>query len=114
MLSGNSSGNVRSIDTAKMDEVAKNFQSKITTFSETKNDVYKIISELLLNWSGSGKVEFETQFNLIYGKLGDIEESLTEFYENLIGAEVAYREMDDELSKSIKENSENVNLSVSK
>lgn len=102
MSNTKSRGYVEHLYTQDMTDAALAFQKNIDNFSEAKRKVEKATTKLLSTWAGKGRNEFEVQYKLLFGQLGDIEDALYDIYEALVDSETAYYDADEETSKQLR------------
>lgn len=96
------SGNLKNLDTGKMDEAIIDFRSKIEEFQNIRNRVEKITNDLLLTWIGESSKAYEVQYNVLNRSLKDIEDSLYDMNDVLVEAAAEYIETDDKLAKALE------------
>ena len=90
---------VQHLETAPMKEANQKFKQGIETFDECVTEMDNITSDVLKNWVGHGRNSFETQLKLMKGQLKDISGSLHGIYKDLVDAEVAYIDQDEQVAK---------------
>jgi WXG100 family type VII secretion target len=93
---------VKKIDTDVMTNAVKTFRDNIEEFDENINSIDKVTWNLLLNWVGDARTEFEVQYKLIFSQLKDVKGMLDDFYDMLVEAETGYYDVDQELGDQLK------------
>jgi WXG100 family type VII secretion target len=94
-------GSINHLDTSKFKDTANTFKKAIDSFKESKSNIKSITDKLLDTWQGDARNVFESKYNLFMGKLGDLEDTLIDYYNALLDSEMAYREADEETGKQI-------------
>lgn len=90
---------VQYLDVNGITEVAKTFRENISEFDLCVIDMNKATNEVLRNWVGKGRNQFETQMNLMKKQLDDISEGLYDIYNALVDSEEGYIEEDEAIAK---------------
>ena len=85
------------IDTAMINETHKKIKEIVSSYKDLKYKVSDTTVKLESNWVGSGRNEFESQYNLLIRKIEDFGDTLEEIYDALVEAEAEYEEQDDSL-----------------
>lgn len=80
-------------------EAAKSFQTNIKKFDQCVIDIDHATNDVLRNWVGKGRDQFETQMSLMKGQLDDISEGLYDIYNALLDAETGYIDEDEAVAK---------------
>lgn len=93
---------VEKLFTGDMTEAALEFRNNIDEFDDAKRLVERATTKLLSTWVGRGRNMFETQHTLLFGQLGDIQDTLYDIYEALVDSQTNYYNTDEELRKQIK------------
>lgn len=93
------------LDTAGLIEAERKLKEATEVFNELSRKMRGTTRALLSSWDGKGRVEFETQSDLMVLKLEDLSEALTDAYEALVSAEKTYINADEETAKAISMNS---------
>ena len=96
------SGNLKKLDTKKMDDAIIDFREKIEEFQEIRSRVNEITNSLLLRWYGEASKAYEVQYNVLNRSLKDIEDSLYDMNDMLVEAAAQYIETDEELAKAFE------------
>lgn len=90
---------VEYLDVSGITEAAKTFQRNIGKFDQCVIDMNNATNQVLRNWIGSGRNQFETQMALMKQQLDDISEGLYDIYDSLVDSEVAYIDEDEAVAK---------------
>ena len=90
---------VQYLDVNGITEAAKTFRDNINKFDQCVIDMNKATNDVLRNWSGKGRNQFETQMNLMKKQLDDISDGLYDIYNALVNAETGYIEEDEAVAK---------------
>lgn len=90
------------IHTRPIDELALQFRDSIHQFESYRNKLDTISQNLMETWEGKGRNKFETQYYILRGQFKDISDELYDIYDALIGAETAYLDADNAISKGFK------------
>lgn len=80
-------------------DAAKTFQTNISEFDKCIVDMNNATNDVLRNWVGKGRNQFETQMNLMKKQLDDISEQLYDIYNALVDSETAYIDEDEAVAK---------------
>lgn len=75
------------------------FRANINEFDQCVIDMNKATNDVLRNWVGKGRNQFETQMNLMKKQLDDISEGLYDIYNALVDSEEGYIEEDEAVAK---------------
>lgn len=90
---------VQYLDVNGITEAAKTFRSNIDDFNQCVIDMNKATNNVLRNWVGKGRNQFETQMSLMKKQLDDISEGLYDIYNALVDSEEGYIEEDENVAK---------------
>lgn len=93
---------IKHLNTTGMDATALQFRDSIAEFEKCCLRMEKATQTLLGTWDGKGRNQFEKQYRILKGKLGDINDELYDIYEELIAAEAAFGEADREIGKNMR------------
>lgn len=91
---------VNFLDSKQIGEVAKTFKKAIEIYQEQKSLIRDTTTDLLGGWYGDARNEFESNYNLFYNKLGDLEDILISYYNNLLDAQETYEDADEQMGKA--------------
>lgn len=80
-------------------ETCKAFRDKIEVFDECVITMNETTRDVLSNWIGKGRNQFETQMELMKSQLDDISEVLYDIYQALADAEQGYIDQDEAVAK---------------
>lgn len=94
-------GSVESIDTRCFKATQDTFKTAIDNFQAERENIQTTTNNLLEVWQGEARNTFESKYDLFSDKMKDLQDVLTDFYNALLDAEMAYRETDEELGKEI-------------
>ncbi|WP_456034942.1 WXG100 family type VII secretion target [Roseburia inulinivorans] len=103
MAESQANGTVIHLESKQIGEVAQTFKKAIETYKEQKSLIRDTTAELLGSWYGDARNEFEADYNLFYDKLGDLEDILISYYNNLLDAQTSYEEADEQVGKAFKQ-----------
>lgn len=90
---------VQYLDVSGITEAAKTFRSNIDDFDQCVINMDKATNDVLRNWVGKGRNQFETQMNLMKKQLNDISEGLYDIYNALVDSEEGYIDVDEAVAK---------------
>ena len=90
---------VEYIDVSGITEAAKTFRGRIDDFDRCVLDRNSATNDVLLNWVGKGRNQFETQMKLMKKQLDDISEGLYDIYNALVDSEKGYIDQDEAVAK---------------
>lgn len=93
---------IKHLDVSGITNAAISFRNEIHTFDNCVISVNNAKKEVLQDWVGKGRNQFETQMELMMGQLDDISEVLYEIYDALIDAEKGYIDVDEETAKQFR------------
>lgn len=80
-------------------EVARNFKSNITKMDDNIRKMDTATNDVLRNWVGKGRDQFEIQMSLMKKQLDDMSEGLYDIYNALVDSEKAYIDEDEAVAK---------------
>lgn len=92
-------GNVEHIDTWKFSDAVTAFDKGVVEYNDIKKDVKNATTTLFTKWQGEGKKQFEKDYNTIFQQLTDIADILYELYDEIVDAQAAYVQTDEEMAK---------------
>lgn len=95
-----SEGHVEHLDTHKFESSINAFKDGVVEYDRITTGVMQTTNNLMCNWKGEGKTQFEKDYNVIYLCLKDISEIMYELRDALIDAEAEYIKTDEECAKS--------------
>lgn len=90
---------VQYLDVSGITEAAKSFRANIDDFDQCVIDMNKATNDVLRNWVGKGRNQFETQMKLMKRQLDDISEGLYDIYNALVDSETGYIDEDESVAK---------------
>ncbi len=90
---------VEYLNTRGITETAKAIRDKISDFDQCVTDMKAQTNNVLSNWAGLGRNQFEIQMKLVTSQLDDISEGLYDIYNALTEAEAAYIDEDQAVAK---------------
>lgn len=90
---------VQYLDVSGITEAAKAFRDTIGKFDSCITQMDKATNNVLRNWVGKGRNQFETQMTLMKKQLDDISENLYDIYDALVDSEEAYIDQDEAVAK---------------
>jgi WXG100 family type VII secretion target len=90
---------VQYLNVSGITEAAKKFRSSIGEFDQCLIKMDKATNNVLQNWVGKGRNQFETQVSLMKKQLDDISEDLYDIYDALVDSEEGYIEEDEAVAK---------------
>ena len=90
---------VEYLETKGIRDAAIAFQNRISEFDQCVIDMNNATNNVLRNWVGAGRDQFETQMKLMNKQLDDISEELYEIYDALVDSEEAYISEDQAVAK---------------
>lgn len=94
-------GTIQHLESKSIGEVAEKFKTAIDTYQTYKSSLRTTTTELLGCWYGDARDEFESNYNLFYDKLGDLEDILISYYNNLLDAQATYESADDQIGQAM-------------
>jgi len=94
-----SQNSIKYLYTKDIKETSIEFQNSIDDFQDAVEKVSKATTKLLSTWSGKARDIFETQYNILFGQLKDIQDTLYDIYDALVESETAYIDADEALKK---------------
>ncbi len=90
------------IESVKIKEAHQQVKAIAESFKEANREADEITRQLRENWVGSGRNEFESQYNLLIRKIEDFGDTLIDIYEALVDAEAAYQTGDNDMKQEFK------------
>lgn len=90
---------VEYLDVNGITQAAKTFRENIDDFDNCVIEMDKATNNVLRNWVGRGRNQFETQMSLMKRQLDDISEGLYDIYNALVDSETAYIDEDEAVAK---------------
>lgn len=90
---------VQYLDVKGITDAAIAFRSKISEFDKCVIDMNNATNEVLRNWIGEGRNQFEVQMGLMKKQLDDISEGLYDIYNALVDSEAGYINEDEAVAK---------------
>lgn len=95
---------VQTLDTSGLVQLENTIKSAIPEFQQLENQIRGTSNRLMSSWVGEGKVEYQTQAELIFTKINDISEELTDLYNMVVSAEKTYIDADQAAAKAFSMN----------
>lgn len=95
---------VQTLDTSGLVQLENTIKNAIPEFQKLGDKVRETSNGLMNTWVGKGKVEYETQSELIFMKINDISEELTDLYKMVVSAEKTYIDADQAAAKAFSMN----------
>ncbi len=89
------------LNTQKFNDTAERIKTLIDKMQNHKNELDRCKNNLLNNWTGKGRNEFEKQFNILFHQFTDMFDDTWTMYKNIIAAENAYIQADVDAAKQI-------------
>ena len=80
-------------------DATEQFKTTITSFDNWVKEVDNATNNVLIDWVGKGRNQFETQMDLMKSQLKDISDGLYDVYNALLDAEAAYVDQDEAVAK---------------
>lgn len=80
-------------------DATQDFHSKVEEFDGYVKEMNDATQEVLVNWLGKGRNQFETQMQLMILQLNDISDGLYDIYNALVDAEAGYIDEDEAVAK---------------
>lgn len=90
---------VEYINVQGITDACKAFRDSIDEFDDCVITMNRVTTEVLHNWIGKGRNQFETQMRLMKSQLDDISDVLYDIYDALADAEKAYIDQDEAVAK---------------
>jgi len=90
---------VEYIDVQGITSTAIVFRSTIRAFDDCITQMDNVTNNVLRNWVGRGRNQFETQMAIMKGQLDDISDTLYDVYNALVDAETGYIDQDEAVAK---------------
>lgn len=97
----NQGGTVQHLNTEKMYEAVKVFETAIRNYETHIDNVKNTIDSLLDTWEGKGRDEFERDYITFTLQLDDLMDVLMDLRKGLVDIETKFIETDAKLSKDI-------------
>lgn len=94
---------VRYLDVSGITEAAKTFRDNIHEFDQCVIKMDSATNNVLRNWVGKGRNQFETQMTLMKRQLDDISEGLYDIFNALVDSETGYIDEDEAVAKQFDE-----------
>ncbi len=88
------------IDTAKINSAHKQIREIVESYKSINLEISQITKVIKENWIGTGRNEFESQYNLLIKKVDDFGDALQEIYDALVQSEAEYEKADDQLRQA--------------
>ena len=85
------------IDTNEIYNTHVQIKALVASYKEINKSVAEITAVVNENWVGKGHDEFESQYELLIGKIDDFGDALQDIYDALVDAEASYEKQDDSL-----------------
>lgn len=98
---GANDNQLKKIDTEAVSDCRQAFDDAMKEYKAHKNDIKKIVEELLDHWEGDGREAFEKDYKLLTTQLDDLMDVLLDLRKGIVDAETSFIEADAEISKSI-------------
>jgi WXG100 family type VII secretion target len=90
---------VKYLETQKLLDAANTVKDSIAEYKAIIQKIDKKTRDLLLDWYGEGKTEFEKDYSTIYKQLTDISEVMYDLYDALVDSDASYIQTDEEIAK---------------
>lgn len=90
---------VEYLDVSKIRTTAQAFRMNIDDFEQCVTDMKEATNDVLRNWVGKGRTQFEIQMYLMKTQLDDITEGLYDIYNTLVDSEAKYIEEDEAVAR---------------
>ncbi len=90
---------VEYLDVNGITNAAIAFRSNIHKFDRCVMSMDRATNNVLSNWVGKGRNQFETQMSLMKSQLDDISEGLYDIYNALVDSEKGYIDEDEAVAK---------------
>lgn|SRR5574344_447087 len=97
-------GTVQRIDTEAFDESISSLANAVSAFSSARTSISNSTSNLLNDWQGDSKDEFEYAYDALSTALADEEENLNTIKDDLTTIKESYTQWDDNMSASMADN----------
>lgn len=98
---GSFGGHVEHLNTHNFESSINAFKEGVIEYDRITTGVMQTTNNLMSNWKGEGKTQFEKDYNVIYLCLKDISEIMYELRDALITAEAEYIKSDEAYAKEI-------------
>ena len=90
---------VQYLDVKGITDAAIQFRNSIGEFDNCVIEMDKATNDVLRNWIGKGRNQFDTQIGLMKRQLDDISEGLYDIYNALVDSEEGYIDEDEAVAK---------------
>jgi len=90
------------LNTKYFHEAIDAFKNGDIEYNNIKNSVQKTTNDLMNNWKGEGREQFEKDYNVIFQQLKDVGDILNDLYESIVDAEAKYIETDEAIGKKLE------------
>lgn len=92
---------VEYLDTKKLLDAANKVDSCLKEYKEIIKRISNVTNDLIGNWYGEGRKEFEKDYSTIYQSLTDISDIMYDLYDSLVDSDATYVQTDEEIAKSL-------------
>lgn len=92
---------VKYLDTQKLLDAANKVDKCIKEYNEIMSRIRNSTNDLIANWYGEGRKEFEKDYSTIYQQLTDISDIMYDLYDALVDADATYVQTDEEVAKGL-------------
>lgn len=92
---------VKYLDTQKLLDAANKVDKCIKDYNAIVARIRNSTNDLIANWYGEGRKEFEKDYSTIYQQLTDISDIMYDLYDALVDADSTYVQTDEEIAKGL-------------
>ena len=92
---------VEYLDTQKLLDAANKVDACINEYKEIIKKISTATNDLIANWYGEGRREFEKDYSTISQQLTDINDIMYDLYASLVDSDATYVQTDEEIAKSL-------------
>lgn len=92
---------VKYLESQKLLDAANSVDKCIKQYNEIIKRIEFSSRNLVANWYGEGRKEFEKDYATIYQSLTDINDIMYDLYESLVDADATYVQTDEEIAKGM-------------
>lgn len=92
---------VKYLDSQKLLDAANKINGYIKEYNEIIKRISNATNDLVANWYGEGRREFEKDYSTIYQSLTDLSDIMYDLYDSLVDSDATYVQTDEEIAKGL-------------
>ena len=92
---------VKYLDSQKLLDAANKIDGYIKEYIEIIKRISNATNDLVANWYGEGRREFEKDYSTIYQSLTDLSDIMYDLYDSLVDSDATYVQTDEEIAKGL-------------